>query len=222
MAVQYTQSHDRDPNRRREAKCLISSPARETLNARLSWQKLMLILAANFGPNDLVVTLTYDPSVRPPTREIADRRLSNFIRQDRKYRREKNQDLVYVRVTEGYHTHGVLHHHWIINATGEDFLLIRKLWEKWGDNIQFDLFGEDGPERWARYLTKEPREQGRKYVGDRTWRCSRNVIRPQSSSCFVSASENLQPPPGAMVVEKDECVNSYGRFTHILAVIKDN
>lgn len=221
MAVQYTQSHDRDPDRRREAKCLISSPARETLNARLSWQKLMLILAANFHNQDLVVTLTYAPEQRPPNREEADKRLSNFIRQLRKRRRGGLLDLIYVRVTEGYHSQGLLHHHLILNATGQDFQLIRELWH-WGDNIDFTLFGEEGPERWARYLTKEPREQGRRHVGDRTWRCSRNVIRPRSSSCFVSASEDLQPPPGAVVVEKDECVNSYGRFTHILAMIKDN
>ena len=221
MAVQYTAIHDHDPNRRREAKCMISTPARETLNARLSWQKLMIILAANFGSQDIVVTLTYDPRVRPMTRDEADKRLSNFIRLLRKRRRCNDTELIYVRVTEGYHSQGVLHHHLIINATGADFRLVRELWAKWGDNIDFEPFGKDGPERWARYLTKEPRNQGRKYVGDRTWRTSRNVIRPVSKSIFVPASESLQPPPGAEVVERDECVNCYGRFTHILATIPD-
>ena len=45
MAVQYTAIRGADPGQRREAKSLISTPARESLNAKYSWQKLMLLLA---------------------------------------------------------------------------------------------------------------------------------------------------------------------------------
>lgn len=223
VAVQYTAIHTQNQAARREARSQISTPARESLNAKLSWQKLMLILAANFKSNDLVVTLTYRDSDLPSRREDADRILSNFIRAFRSARRAHDPptELPYVRVTEGYHSDGRLHHHLIINSTGEDFELIRRLWTK-GDDIDFELFGADGAERWAKYLTKEPREKGRRYVGDRTFRCSRGLQRPYSYSEYVNEGDTLTPPPGSYITDKTECVNSYGRFCHMIALLPES
>lgn len=223
MAVQYTAIHTQNQTARREARAQISTPARESLNAKLSWQKLMLILAANFKSNDLVITLTYRDVDLPKRREEADRRLSNFIRAFRAARRSHDPplDFPYVRVTEGYHSDGRLHHHLITNSTGEDFELIRQLWAKNGDNVDFEKFGYDGAERWAKYLTKEPREKGRRYVGDRTFRCSRGLQRPESYYEYVEEGDALAPPPGAFVTDKTECVNSYGRFCHMMAVLPE-
>ena len=217
MAVQYTAALGSNQAMRREIRSQISTPARESLNAKMSWQKLMLILAANFDPKDLVVTLTYRDGDLPHTREDADKRLSSFIRALRTKRREEGKDLVYARVTEGYHGDGRLHHHIVINSTGDDYSSIRKLWGKDGDNVAFDVFGLDGPERWAKYLTKEPREKGRRYVGDRTWRTSVHMKKPLVEYEFVSLDAPLTAPPGAMVLDKTECVNSYGRFCYISA-----
>lgn len=221
MAVQYTAIHTQNQSARREARSQISNPARESLNAKLSWQKLMLILAANFKRTDLVVTLTYREANLPRTREEADRRLSNFIRLLRAARRSHDppQELPYVRVTEGYHSDGRLHHHLITNSTGEDFNLIRELWAKNGDDIDFEQFGADGAERWAKYLTKEPREKGRRHVGDRTWRCSRGLQRPYS--VYTYETDPLEPPPGALVTDKAECMNSYGRFCYMMAMLPE-
>lgn len=222
MAVQYTAIHTRNPSARRDAKMQISSPARESLNAKLSWQKLMLTLAANFRKNDLVVTLTYRDKNLPARREDADRLLSNFIRALRAHRRGKGQSLVYVRTTEGYHSGGRYHHHLILNATGADHDIIRQLWEKNGDNIDFEPFGSDGAERWGKYLTKEPRERGRRYVGDRTWRASRGMKKPDISSCFVEEGDELRAPAGAFVTDKAEVQNCYGRFCHLMAMLPDS
>lgn len=221
MAVQYTAIHTQNQTARREARQLISTPAREALNAKLSWQKLMLILAANFKSDDLVVTLTYRDADLPRTREAADKRMDYFIRLLRAERKPQALDLLYVRVTEGYHSDGRLHHHFIVNATGEDFKVIRDLWKRNGDDIDFEWFGLDGAERWAKYLTKEPREKGRRHVGDRTWRTSRNLKRPVSYYELVPEDERLTPPPGAFVTDKTECENSYGRFCHIMAMLPE-
>lgn len=221
MAVQYTAIHGQNQAARRESKLRISTPAREALNLTKSWQKLMLVLAANFRRKDLVVTLTYRDGDLPATRDAADKRLTAFIRALRKERRSRGQELVYVRATEGYHSDGRLHHHLVINATGDDFELIRRLWQKNGDDVKFDLFGTDGPERWGHYLTKEPREKGRKYVGDRTWRTSRNVKKPVTSCCFVPAQTGLAPPPGASVIDRTENHNSFGSFYHVVARLPD-
>lgn len=224
MAVQYTAIHTQNQTARREARSQISTPARESLNAKMSWQKLMLVLAANFKSSDIVVTLTYRDANLPQRREDADRLLSNFIRAFRSARRSHSPpaSFIYVRVTEGYHSDGRLHHHLILNATGEDYELIRQLWQKNGDNIDFERFGSDGAERWAKYLTKEPREKGRRYVGDRTWRCSRGLKRPDSYYEYVEEGDNLMPPPGAFVTDKTECINSYGRFCHMMALLPEN
>ena len=221
MAVQYTAIRADNQNARREAKAQISSPARESLNAKLSWQKLMLLLAANFKSTDLVVGLSYRDENLPARREDADRLLSNFIRALRQQRTAAGQSLVYVRVTEGYHSGGRLHHHLIINGTGEDYDMIRGLWKKHGDNVDFEAFGSDGHERWGKYLTKEPREKGRRYVGDRTWRASIRMNKPTVTSELVSPEEPLVPPAGAFVVDSTQCENCYGRFCHMMAVLPE-
>lgn len=217
MAVQYTAIRSPDPGQRREAKAMISTPARESLNAKLSWQRLMLILAANFRSSDLVVTLTYRDADLPRHREDAMRRVKYFIRLLRKSRMARGKSLKYVYTTEGYHSAGRLHHHLIVNAVGGDFKEIRELWQRNGDNIDFEAFGRDGPERWGKYLTKEPREQGRRHVGDRTWSASRNMIKPVAASEFVTAGTALSPPPGAFILDRTECENCYGRFSYIMA-----
>lgn len=222
MAVQYTAIHGQNQAARREAKMRLSTPAREAMNFKKSWEKLMLILAANFQRRDLMVTLTYRDGDLPSTRDAADKRLDAFIRALRKERRARGQELVYVRATEGYHSDGRLHHHLVINATGDDFGLIRRLWQKNGDDVKFDLFGPDGAERWGKYLTKEPRIQGRKYVGDRTWRTSRNVKKPVTSHCFVPAQSGLAPPPGAYGIDRTEQHNSFGDFYYVTAWLPES
>lgn len=220
MAVQYTAIRGGNQSAKREAKAMISTPAREALNAKLSWQKLMLVLAANFVSQDLVVTLTYRDGSLPPRREDADRLLSNFIRQLRASRKADGKDLIYVRITEGYHSDGRLHHHLIVNSSGNDFDTIRQLW-KHGDNVDFEAFGGDGAERWAKYLTKEPRIKGRKYVGDRTWRTSVHMKKPSHSYCYVDADDDLAPPAGAWITDKTQCDNCYGRFCHMMAILPE-
>lgn len=221
MAVQYTVIHNQNQSARREARSQISTPARESLNAKLSWQKLMLILAANFAKSDLVVTLTYRDSNLPKHRDEANKRLDNFIRAFRAHRKTLVQDFIYVRTTEGYHSGGRLHHHLIINTTGADYDIIRQLWKRNGDNIDFEKFGFDGAERWAKYLTKEPREKGRRHVGDRTWSTSRNMKKPIVSYEFVLEGMDLSPPPGASVTDKTECSNTFGRFCHMIALLPE-
>ena len=221
MAVQYTAIRGADQVAQRDARSQISNPARESLNAKLSWQKLMLTLAANFCSTDLVVSLTYRDESLPVRREDADRLLSNFIRAFKKHRTAAGIPLQYIRVTEGYHSGGRYHHHLIINSSGDDFDIIRSLWSKHGDNVDFEPFGNDGAERWGKYLTKEPREKGRRHVGDRTWRASIHMKKPEVSYEMVGSHEPLQPPAGSFVVDKTECENCYGHFCYLMAMLPE-
>ena len=106
MGVQYAVAYSRDPATQRDVKAQISTPARESLNARLSWQKLMMLLACNFSTEDLVVTLTYRDDTLPRTKNEADKKLTAFIRRLRSVRREAGVETIYVRCTEGYHSGG--------------------------------------------------------------------------------------------------------------------
>lgn len=221
MAVQYTAIRGSDPGQRREMKSMISTPARESLNAKLSWQRLMLILAANFRSSDLVVTLTYRDEQLPRHREEAIKRIKYFIRLLRKARSARGQPLRYVYTTEGYHSGGRLHHHLIVNDTGGDYCEIMALWRRNGDNVDFEGFGRDGPERWGKYLTKEPREKGRRHVGDRSWSASRNLKKPETESTFVTAGTALLPPAGAFILDRAECENCYGRFSYVMARLQE-
>ena len=222
MAVQYTAIHGGNQSQRRDARLQISNPARESLNAKMSWQKLMLSLAANFQSNDLVVSLSYRDSNLPARKEDADRLLGNFIRSLRQQRALLGHALIYVRVTEGYHSGGRLHHHLIVNAVGDDYSLIRSLWSKYGDNVDFEQFGADGAERWGKYLTKEPREKGRRHVGDRTWRSSIHMKKPIVTSELVGPEEPLEPPANSFVIDKTQCENSYGRFYYVMAMLRES
>ena len=117
---------------------------------------------------------------------------------------------------------GRLHHHLIINTTGDDFDIIRRLWNKNGDNVDFEEFGADGAERWGKYLTKEPRNKGRRYVGDRTWRASQHLKKPEVTSVLVDDGDELKPPAGAFVTDRAEVQNSYGRFCHMMAMLPES
>ena len=117
---------DNDKARAEKSKC--SSQARRKINDRCAWQKLKTLLAANFTGADLVLTLTYDDAHLPPTRDQARRRLRQFFAALRERRRETGQPLRYVYCTENRHGDGRMHHHVVLNGTGEDFALLRRLW----------------------------------------------------------------------------------------------
>ena len=78
-AVVYTTAAAGDSPRARAQKQRASTAARETLNARTSFQKLERTLAANFDNGDLFITLTYDDKHLPEDREAAIRRIRSFL-----------------------------------------------------------------------------------------------------------------------------------------------
>ena len=71
----YTIPTPRSTERERKALREISSAAQMTINANRSWQRLELLLAANFGRRDLHVVLTYDDEHLPANRQAAVKRV---------------------------------------------------------------------------------------------------------------------------------------------------
>lgn len=134
-AVVYTTAAAGDSPRARTQKQRASTAARDKLNARTSFQKLERTLAANFDNGDLFITLTYDDTHLPEDREAAIRRIRSFLSKLRKARKPRGQLLHYIYVTEGGCPGGRLHHHLVVNSTGEDLEEIRRLWI-YGDNVE--------------------------------------------------------------------------------------
>lgn len=218
-SIQYTLNSDPDVRRSRAPKTEISSVAQEAMNLKHSWQKLKALIAANFSMQDLVITLTYNEDSLPAIRRDAENRLKLFIRRLRAERRTLGYDLPYLYVTEMGHSSGRLHHHMIITSTGHDFEMIRRLWAKNGDNIDFAPIWTKGYDGWAIYLSKESREIGRRYVGERMWRSSLGLVKPHVYTGWVNASDQLAAPPGAAVLDRQSRVNGYGEFSFMECIL---
>ena len=212
--VIYTVSRDRDTEAERSAKINISNSAREKMNLRCSWQKLEIVLAANFSYSDMHVTLTYDNDNLPGSRADAVKILRKFIRQLRELRCGlTGEALLYVYVTEGNHGLKRIHHHIVINATGNDLQQLRQLWTY--GSVKINAIGAIGYTKLAQYLTKEPRDGGKWRLGERTWTPCKGLKRPTPDKGWVPENFTLTPPPGALILLSETRQNPYGEFTYL-------
>lgn len=172
----YPAPNPRDSVGVRAGKKEMSSEAQRRMNLKYAYQKLELLIAANFGVRDLYVTLTYDDAHLPRNRAESRKIMQAFWKRLRKARKEKDQELRYLYVTEHKHGDGRWHHHALINATGEDYSLIRQLWGQGGVEFkQLRIDRDKNFETLARYLCKEQRDK----VGLRLWSGSRNLRKPE-------------------------------------------
>lgn len=211
----WSASFPSDSPKARAEKQKFSSEARQRLNDRTSWEKLKMMLAANFSGTDLVVTLTYDDAHLPKSRADARACLKRFFALLRTERKAAGMPMLYIYNIEHLHSGGRFHHHLVINGTGADYDMIRRLWE-YGSDLNFEKLDDYGYEELAKYLTKEAREYGRQYVGDRTWVCSRNLKKPEVQPAeWVSPDIRLEPPANAYVLRRESKVNEWGRFEYL-------
>ncbi|MBC5736091.1 rolling circle replication-associated protein [Lawsonibacter faecis] len=228
IGVSYTVAALQDSPKARADKTQMSSAAQELINLRYSWQKCEVLLAANFTGKDLFVTLTYDEANLPPTRAAAVERMKKFIAKLRSARKLRGEPTKYIYVTEQLSSEGGrLHHHMVLNGTGDDYDTIRSLWE-WGEvEIKpLEVGGnDDGYEVVAKYLTKEPRECGKADVGARTWTPSLGLIRPKPEVSNMADNETITAPPGAYILcAPAPSRNEFGEFVYIkylLPLIKE-
>lgn len=200
----------------RTAKRKLSDEAQQRANIKYSWQKLMFRLAANFGPGDLVVTLTYDDDHLPETRSKARAHLKAFRAKMTKSRQARGKDFVAIYATEHLHSSTWIkedrrwHHHIVINAACDDYEEIRKAWP-YGANVEihrFKLNKELSYETLARYMAKERGETSRSHV----WDCTRNCHKPEIESFQVADDEKLTVPDGATHVRYESKETYYGRY----------
>lgn len=206
----YPRATSRDSAKARSAKRKMSSEAQQRMNAIYSWQKLELLLAANFLPGDLVVCFTYDDAHLPSKRQQAEDRLKYFRKQLTAARRKAGQDLVMFWSTEHKHGDGRWHHHCVINSTGEDYELIRSLWI-YGIDVEIKPLRLDAEKNYAtlaRYMCKEERDK----LGQRSWSYTRNARKPEVETFRVEDDTTVQVPKGAVELRSSSERTEYGSY----------
>ena len=180
----YSRAQRSDSPKVRAAKQRASSEAQARMNRKYRYQRLELMLAANFRPGDLVVTLTCDDQHLPVSRKEASAQLKYFRSRLTAQRQKQGQDLVMVWSTEHKHGEGRWHHHCVINATGEEHDHIRK---------QCSLLSKIA---YLQYMAKEDRE----HPGQRNWSYTRNAAKPEFETFRVEDDTQLQAPKGSTIL----------------------
>lgn len=211
--------------RSRGGRSKVTSAAQQFYNNKCSWRELELVLAANFGSNDMVVTYTYDDAHLPPDKKAGDALLQKHFRKLRAARRLRGEELKYVYATEGFHgaredeyfgddrelEDRRIHHHVVINRCGPgDLEELRSLWNN-GGYVRIEPLDVHYYQELAKYLTKEAREFGRAKPGERSWRASRNLVKYEVEYIDIpSDSVTLAPPAGAVDYTQFSEKNPYG------------
>ena len=210
--ILYTAPEPRDGERARAEKSRMTTAAQKAMNDKTARGRLEMLLAANFVGSDLFVTLTYRDADLPEKRTGAVKNVRQFLKELRKHRRARGQELKYIYTTEEKHGAARLHHHLIINSTERDIETIRSLWP-YGDIIDLEYVRNRDYETLALYMTKESVE-GRP-VGAQMWTRSRNLVQPTVESCFVPDDTAITVPIGCYVLEREEKVTEYGCYSYI-------
>ena len=215
VEVVYPAINARDGLGVRAGKKKMQSEAQARMNLIYDYQRLELLIAANFGVKDIFATLTYDDDHLPKTRKQAAARIKYFIGKLRTARRKRGYETKYIYNIEHKHEScdGRYHHHILLNSTGDDLEELRKLWgQGMVEFIQIRLDRERNFETLARYFCKEQRDK----VGDRLWSVSRNLKKPVKDCRRVPNDTPLTPPPGVTVLfDTGDVITAYGHYRYI-------
>lgn len=197
-----------------------SSDAMKRINQKNAEKKFIRLVNANFGKDDLHITLTHEGEL--PTKERAEKDVKNFIARLR-YRWKKLgldlSDLRYIYVME-YRTEEEarragrpkirLHHH-VLLSKGLNRDVIEELWKHGGCNtvkLKPNVYGP-GLLNIASYLAKEPR-------GSRRWGSSLNLRKPKVTISDTKISRHRAGRMGRDEYERDRVIQKLYPDCHLL------
>lgn len=210
---------DPNPNQHRRG-ISISKEDKQRANLKTSYEKLLMLVCANFSPGDWWVTLSYDDDHLPRTREESKKPFRKFIRNFRKYRKVNKEVLKYVYCTQlTTRAGGIrLHHHMILRWEDDsDKEQLYTLWE--GGEIVYARKLKDFEDILdkAKYMCREPRELGVHVPGEQMWTASRGLIRPKPEYITVdSDSIDITVPVGCRSLSDPVQIPGYGGYKAIL------
>lgn len=210
---------DPNPNQPRRG-ISISKEDKQRANLKTSYEKLLMLVCANFSPGDWWVTLSYDDDHLPRTREESKKPFRKFIRNFRKYRKANKEALKYVYCTQlTTRAGGIrLHHHMILRWEDDsDKEQLYTLWE--GGEIVYARKLKDFEDILdkAKYMCREPRELGVHVPGEQMWTASRGLNRPKPEYITVdSDSIDIAVPVGCRSLSDPVQIPGYGGYKAIL------
>lgn len=209
--VLYTAPEPHDSPAARAQKSRATSEAQRIMNRKTSREKLKLTMYTNFTGRDLFITLTYRDTDMPAGWKRARELVRKFLRNYRNARKKRGQSLKYIYVTEGKHGDHRLHHHLVINATGQDIEEIRSLWT-YGDVVDVEYIGERGIKALSAYMTKESMEGGP--VGAQAWTPSRGMKKPTIKTVYVPNNTTLKPPLNCHIMDREIKEKEFGGYAY--------
>ena len=210
---------DPNPNNRRRA-IGISKEDKQRANFKTSYEKLLMLMCANFSPGDWWVTLTYDDAHLPKSREESHKPFRKFMRQMRKYRKRNDEQLRYVYCTQLTTSSGELrlHHHMVMRWEDDsDKERIESLWE--GGEIVYcrKLKDFDDILAKAHYMCREPRELGVHVPGEQIWTGSRGLTRPKFEYTTIdNDAVDINVPVGCTQLSEPVQLPGYGGYKTII------
>lgn len=200
-----------DSPKARSAKKHLSTEAQKRMNAKYSYQKLELMLAANFVPGDLFCTFTFRPELLPKDRKACEARFKDFRAKLAKECKKNGEDLRAVWAIEHKHGEAAWHIHCVLN-NAVDYAAITAAWGRGMVDIRkLRLDGDQNYESLARYMSKEERE----HVGLRSWSYTRTCRHPEIEIFPVDDDTPLQAPKGSTVIEEAGERTEYGSYRYI-------
>lgn len=186
----YTKKQQEASKGTRSKKRKVTEPKQRNLNDKNAKRYLRQLTNANFGAEDIHLSLTYKDKYLPNTEEEAKQIVTNYLRKiDYHMKKQGLGALKYIIITEYVSGENGeipvrIHHHLYING-GLDRDLIEDLWcrrrkkgEKKGEKLGYVNADRLQPEgngvaALSKYLTKNP-------SGKKRWSSSKNLERPKS------------------------------------------
>ena len=154
----------------------VSTEEQANLNDKNARKKLVRLVNANFGKNDIVVHGTYRDDEMPMSEKECRKDIQNYIRRVKRYRKKQGlAEMKYIYVIESKVNKktGLIrfHFHMIMNKMDRD--AAEELWPH-GDWVNADRLqpNERGCEALAKYLVKKPE-------GSKRWAGSKNLKKPR-------------------------------------------
>lgn len=208
-----------NPNTRRRA-LSIPKEEKDRANLKTSYEKLLMLVCANFSPGDWWVTLTYDDDHLPADREASRPYWRKFMRWFRKHRKDRQEPLLYVYCTQLTTRSGGrrLHHHMILkHEDDDDAAELKRLW-KFGAIVHIrKLKSFEEILDKAHYMCREPRELGVHVPGEQMWTASRGLIRPKFEYTVIDNDAiDITVPVGCTQLSDPVQLPGYGGYKTII------
>lgn len=164
---------EQDREARRQRKNVTPEKIRRH-NEERARRKLIQLMDANFGEEDLHVTLTY---AEAPGWSRAQKDIKNFIRKIKRLRKKRGlPEMKYIYAIEDEEDGAKkrIHTHMVMNGgiTREE---IEEIWQRGYANCDRLQPTNEGLEAIARYISKQNRERSR-----RKWSSSKNLKKPST------------------------------------------